>query len=175
MSLISSRIEYLKKPMFMLMIFTLICIVLNIGMVRLQKEILDNYMTGAVPDVTPEGITILFIYVLALAAYFFYSVAKTSLVNRSSRNISAVSGSRLFKKIFDQPLLFFEQYSAGELMARIDNTISLDNSIIRSLVPRAIDAVMTIVYLVTLMGYNYIMATACFVVLVINLFFTLKR
>ncbi len=174
LSLISTRLEYLRKPLFLLMILTLVCIMLNIGMVNLQKEILDNHLGDVGGESVPLEVGFIIIYVIAMVAYFLLSVGKTNLVNSSSRNISAVSGSRLFKKIFDQPLLFFEQYSAGELMARIDNNISLDNSIIRSLVPRAIDAVMTIVYLVTLMGYNYIMATACFVVLVINLFFTLS-
>ena len=173
-SLIRSRIDKLRKPMFILMILTLVCIFLNIGMVNIQKKILDSYMGNIDLEEISEDNTILFVYVVALAAYFIFSMVKTGLINKTSRNTSASSGSLLFKKIFDQPLVFFEQYSAGELMARIDNNISLDNSIIRSLVPRIIDAVMTIVYLITLMSYNYIMATACFFVLVIHLIVSLK-
>ena len=173
-SLIRSRTEYLRRPMFVLMILTLFCIVLNIGMVKLQKSILDTHMGGGSGQDMTAGFTLLIVYLAALTAFFGFSVAKTRLINKSSRDISAVSGSRLFKKMFDQPLKFFEQYSAGELMSRIDNNISLDNSIIRSLVPRAIDAVMTVVYLITLMTYNSIMASACLVVIIINLAVTLK-
>ena len=43
----------------------------------------------------------------------------------------------------------------------------------RSLVPRAIDAVMTVVYLVTLMRYNYVMAIACLAVILVVLAVTL--
>ena len=114
--------------------------------INLQKTILDSYMSSIPGERIDGGYITLLIYIISLAAYFVLSVAKTKRINDSSRNVSAVSGSRMFKKMFDQPLKFFEQYSAGELMSRIDNNISLDNTLIRSLVPRAIDAVMTMVY-----------------------------
>ena len=173
-ALIKSRTEYLRRPMLILMILTLVCVFINIGMVKLQKNILDTYMGGGSDADTSEGFMVLAVYLAALAAYFAFGLAKTRLINRSSRDISAVSGSRLFKKMFDQPLKFFEEYSAGELMARIDNNISLDNSIIRSLVPRAIDAVMTVVYLNTLMTYNSVMAAACLAVIIVNLIVTFR-
>ena len=172
-SLIRERIQKLRGPMLVLVVLTLLCIVINISMVHIQKNILDTYMKPGNMQDTHEGYLALSLYIAALLAYFLFSLAKTGLINSSSRNISAVSGSSLFKKIFDQPLKFFEQYSAGELMARIDNNISLDNSIMRSLVPRIIDAVMTVVYLLTLVKYNPVMAIACFAAIVICLTATL--
>ncbi|HAV01371.1 MAG TPA: hypothetical protein DCW47_09320 [Lachnospiraceae bacterium] len=172
-SLIRERIQKLRGPMLVLVVLTLLCIVINISMVHIQKNILDTYMKPGNMQDTHEGYLALSLYTAALLAYFLFSLAKTGLINSSSRNISAVSGSSLFKKIFDQPLKFFEQYSAGELMARIDNNISLDNSIMRSLVPRIIDAVMTVVYLLTLVKYNPVMAIACFAAIVICLTATL--
>lgn len=172
-SLIRERMEHLRRPMTVLVVLTLVCIILNIGMVNIQKDILDTYLkSNSIQDMS-AGYLVILIYILALAAYFLFSLAKTGLINRSSRNISAVSGSRLFKKIFDQPLKFFEQYSAGELIARIDNNISLDNSIMRSLVPRTIDAFMTVVYLLTLMKYNLPIALVCFAAIFISLAATL--
>ncbi|MCR4655967.1 MAG: ATP-binding cassette domain-containing protein [Lachnospiraceae bacterium] len=172
-SLIRERTEQLRGPMLVLVILTLLCIFLNIGMVNIQKNILDTYMKPGSMQGTNEGYLVLSLYIAALSAYFLFSLAKTRLINSSSRNLSAISGSRLFKKMFDQPLKFFEQYSAGELMARIDNNISLDNSIMRSLVPRTIDAVMTVVYLLTLMKYNLLMAVACFAAILVSLTATL--
>lgn len=172
-SLIRERIQKLRGPMLVLVVLTLLCIVINISMVHIQKNILDTYMKPGNMQDTHEGYLALSLYTAALLAYFLFSLTKTGLINSSSRNISAVSGSSLFKKIFDQPLKFFEQYSAGELMARIDNNISLDNSIMRSLVPRIIDAVMTVVYLLTLVKYNPVMAIACFAAIVICLTATL--
>ena len=172
-SLLKGRLDNLRGPMIVLTILTLICIFLNIGMVKLQKDILDNYMGAEPAGGVTGGYLVLLLYLFALLVYFALSVSKTRLVNSTSRDTSAVSGSRLFKKMFDQPLKFFEQYSAGELMSRIDNNINLDNSIMRSLVPRAIDAVMTVVYLVTLMRYNYVMAIACLAVILVVLAVTL--
>ncbi len=173
-SLISGRVKKLRGPMIILMILTLACVVLNIGMVTLQKNILDSHMSSVSGEKADGGYIVLLIYIIALTAYFILNVAKTKRINDSSRDVSAVSGAKMFKKMFDQPLKFFEQYSAGELMSRIDNNISLDNTIIRSLVPRAIDAVMTIVYFITLVKYNAVMAVVCLVVIVSDLIFTLK-
>ena len=173
-SLIGERLKKLRGPMLILMILTLGCVFLNIGMVNLQKTILDSYMSSIPGERIDGGYITLLIYIISLAAYFVLSVAKTKRINDSSRNVSAVSGSRMFKKMFDQPLKFFEQYSAGELMSRIDNNISLDNTIIRSLVPRTIDAVMTMVYFITLVRYNAVMAFACLIVILFDLVVTLK-
>jgi len=173
-SLIRGRLVYLRGPMLVLMMLTVICILLNIGMVNLQKNILDLHMLPVTEEDAEAGMHVLSVYLIALTAYFLFSVGKTRLVNRSSRDISAVSGSRLFKKIFGQPLRFFEQYSAGELMSRLENNISLDNSILRTLVPRGIDAIMTVIYLFTLLRYNVVMAVICLTIILINLAFTLK-
>ena len=174
-SLISGRVRKLHRPMLILMILTLVCIWLNIGMVTLQKAILDSYMSSGSGRIqTDSGYIVIMAYIIFLAVYFILSMEKTRRINDTSRDISAVSGSRMFKKMFDQPLKFFEQYSAGELMSRIDNNISLDNTLIRSLVPRAIDAVMTMVYFFTLMRYSSAMAVACLIVILADLFFTVK-
>lgn len=173
-SLIRERVMYLRRPMIVLMILTMICAIINVSMVDLQKNILDAHMLPSTEEEAQAGMLVLMLYLIALAAYFIFSVVKTRLINHSSRDISAVSGSRLFKKIFDQPMRFFEQYSAGELMARLDNNVNLDNSIIRSLVPRAIDAVMTVIYLLSLMHSNVIMTVACLAVILTDLVITLK-
>ena len=173
-SLIGERVKKLKRTMIILMILTLGCVFLNIGMMTLQKRILDSYMSSNLGEKIDGGYFVLLIYIISLAVYFVLSVAKTKRINDSSRDVSAVSGSRMFKKMFDQPLKFFEQYSAGELMARIDNNISLDNAIIRTLVPRIIDAVMTMVYFITLVSYNASMAVVCLIVILSDLIFTLK-
>ncbi|MCR5775157.1 MAG: peptidase domain-containing ABC transporter [Lachnospiraceae bacterium] len=173
-SLISERVKKMQSPMFFLMILTLGCIFLNIEMVTLQKNILDSHMSPDQGKTTNNGYISLLLYFISLVVFSVLSMAKTKRINDSSRDVSAVSGSKMFKKMFDQPLKFFEQYSTGELMSRIDNNISLDNAIIRTLVPRTIDAVMTIVYFATLMRYNAVMAMACLIVILADLIFTLK-
>ncbi|MCR4851330.1 MAG: peptidase domain-containing ABC transporter, partial [Lachnospiraceae bacterium] len=173
-ALIRERIKKLRGPMFILTLLTLGCVFLNTVMVTLQKEILDSHIDPNQSIITEIGYIALFFYIISMLAYSVLSLAKTKKINDSSRDVSAVSGSRMFKKVFDQPLKFFEQYSPGELMSRIDNNISLDNAIIRTLVPRTIDAVMTMVYFITLVSYNAVIAVVCLIVILSDLIFTLK-
>ncbi len=173
-SLIKERIKKLRGPMLILTLLTLGCVFLNTGMVTLQKNILDSHVKPGYSIIMEEGYIALFAYIISMLAYSVLSLSKTKKINDSSRDVSAVSGSRMFKKVFDQPLKFFEQYSPGELMSRIDNNISLDNAIIRTLVPRTIDAVMTMVYFITLVSYNAVIALVCLIVILSNLIFTLK-
>lgn len=175
-SLISDRLAFLKKTMIILSIFTIVSVLLNMFMAEMQKDTMDTFMNpeGNKGDGSLSWELALGLYLICLTLYTFSGMMKTRLVNRASRDISARSGSRLFKKMFNQPMKFFEQYSTGELMSRLDNNVRLDNSIIRSLVPRLIDAVMTVVYIVILMRYNAILAGICLLLVMINIVVTLK-
>ena len=175
-SLIRGRLAFLKKTMLLLSIFTIAAVVLNMGMAELQKDTLDTFMNpsgGTGEDSFISWELALGIYLILLTLYTFSGMMKTRLVNRSSRDSSARSGSKLFKKMFNQPLKFFEQYSAGELMSRLENNVRLDNSLIKSLVPRLIDAVMTVIYIVILMRYNVILSCICLLIVLINIIITL--
>ena len=138
-SLIRGRLAFLKKTMLLLSIFTIAAVVLNMGMAELQKDTLDTFMNpsgGTGEDSFISWELALGIYLILLTLYTFSGMMKTRLVNRSSRDSSARSGSKLFKKMFNQPLKFFEQYSAGELMSRLENNVRLDNSLIKSLMKK---------------------------------------
>lgn len=172
-SLIKDRIWVLKATMVALCILTVLCVILNLAMAKVQSYILDNFMTGSDQHVSKLAIAVLSVYLAMLMLYTLSYMLKTSLINRSSRNRSADSGKYLFKNMFHQPMKFFEQYSAGELMTRIENNIQVDNSIIQSLVPRVIDAVMTLVYVYYLISYNAVLACACFVVVFSNIVLSL--
>ena len=177
-NLIKDRLHFLRWPMLALLILTVICVRLNLGMAELSKKILDDYIKVDYQNTVPHiwnhaGFKTLLLYILCLLLYTVFSILKTRIINKSSRDISAVSGSRLFKRMFAQPMKFFEQYSAGELMSRIDNNIRLDNSIVRSLVPRAIDAVMTIIYVKSLLQYNSTIAITCLLIVIVHIGITM--
>ena len=95
-------------------------------------------------------------------------------MNRSSRSNSALSGSILFKKIFRQPLRFFETFSGWEIISRIENNIKLDNSIMTALIPRVIDVFMCVIYIITIFSYNALIALVCLIVVIISLLISLK-
>jgi len=160
--------------MIVLLIFTLICVGANMAMMLMKQDIMDNAMGSAAAadgafDAADYGFFVLFFYCLLMIIYTLFSIMKTRSVSSASRKISAGSGSLLFKKIFRQPLRFFEQYSGYELISRIENNITIDNSILKTLVPRVIDAGMSILYLVLLFYYNAIISAVCVVLVILTL------
>ena len=174
-SLLKDRLKKIIKPMIWLLILTLLCIDLDMIISQLSRYVLDNFIEGNnspafanvdIPKTLIEYKEVLF-SVTMFAEYLLVilllivSFRKTALIYKTSRNMSAESGSQLFNKMFAQPLKFFEQYSAGELMQRLDNNVKLDNSLMRTLVPRTIDAVMTLLYIGMLVEYNVQLALIC--------------
>ena len=173
--LIGDRFRFLKKTMIVLSFLTIVAVLLNLLMARIQKTTIDIYFDPQEKEFT--GFTwqmVLGIYLFVLALHTLTVILKTRLINKSSRDLSARSGSRLFKKMFHQPLKFFEQYSTGELLSRLDNNVRLDNSIIKTLVPRVIDAVMTIIYIFFMMYYNATLAAVCLLIVLVNIMITVK-
>ena len=176
LQLIGDRIHFLKKTMIILSFLTIVAVLLNLLMARLQKNTIDTFLSpggnGSAEEITWQLMLGLYLFILAL--HTLAGMLKTRLISKSSRDLSAHSGSRLFKKMFRQPLTFFEQYSTGELLSRLDNNVRLDNSIIKTLVPRVIDAVMTFIYIFFMMSYNSILASICLLIVVINIVITVK-
>ncbi len=167
--LLIGRVKPIIKPMVGLLILSVICIELDLQLSKITKVYMDENMSGS-PDA--KDITLVLLY-LCMIGYALFTAIRTNLILSTSRNSSAVSGSKLFKNMFAQPMKFFEQYSAGELMTRIENNAKLDNSIMQSLVPRFIDAFMTIIYFVVLMRYNYVITLICLAIEIINILVTL--
>ena len=168
--LIQGRLKPLRRPMIVLFLFTAACIALNVFMMNLEKQVLDQYMGPKSEADLRDGAWLILLYLAAMSLYLLFSILKTRRVNVSSRLSAAASGSQLFKKILGQPLRFFEQLSAYELIARIENNITLDSSLLKSVVPRAIDMVMSVCYIIYLFRYNAAIAGACLAVVAVTLF-----
>ena len=173
-SLLSGHIRKMIKPMIGTLIFTVICVLINLQMVRVQKVLVDNYFGLTDPEKILYGYGFLSLYILLLIFYLLFGIIKTGLVNKSSQKISARSGIGLFKTILLQPMRFYEQYSAWELITRLQDNITLDNSIITALVPRAIDVVMSVIYFVFLYSYNSLIAFVCLGVLCISIIISME-
>ena len=168
-TLIKGRITQLRRPMIILSVFTIACIVLNVLMMNLEKHILDKYMSPKDDLMFKDATPLIALYAVLMCTYTVLSILKTRHINSSSRGISAASGIQLFKKILSQPMRFFEQLSAYEMISRIESNVTLDGSILKSVVPRVIDAVMSVVYIIYLFSYNAVIASACIAVVFISL------
>lgn len=171
LAIVLERMKPLWKPVGMVGLMTAACIFFNLRMTDIRSQFLDGVL-GA-EDTGSAGTVLLLTYLAVLMLYTLIAMLKTRLVNRASRDTSARSGSRLFRKIIDQPMRFFEQYSVGNLISRIDSNLTLDNSMITALVPRLVDAVMTVVYIVHLMTTQSFMASICLLIVILSTVITL--
>ncbi len=184
LSLILPKLKPLAKPMFILLVLSLICIWLDITLSKGIKYFMDNvvakgndfsFLPNFIIDNTDieedpnilRMFSLVWLYAIMLGVLIF-TIMKDHVINDTSRRMSAVSGSRMFKHMFGLPLSFFEQYSVGELMGRLDANVSLDHSLVESLVPRIINTFMVVFYFIMLLGYNKTIALICIAIEVIN-------
>lgn len=167
--LLKGRIKPIIKPMIALFVLSLVCIQLDLQLSKLTKVYMDENISRTADA---KEYTVYLLY-LCMIFYALFTAIRSNLILSTSRNSSAISGSRLFKRMFSQPMKFFEQYSAGELMSRIEYNSKLDNSIMQSLVPRFIDAFMTVFYFIMLLSYNVMITLICLGVELINIIVSL--
>ncbi len=173
-SLIRSRLKPLTRPMLGVIIFTILCIAINLTITQLNKSILDNYMGKKELSASTTGVIIIILYIVLMVLYILFSILKTRTVNKTSQKISAESGIGLFKKMIRQPMRFFEQYSAADMISRLDTNVTIDHSILQSFVPSLIDAVMSVFYIVVLFMSNYIIAGICLVLVLSSILISSK-
>ncbi len=167
-SLVFGRLKPVVRPMIIMLVYTVLCVVFNTMMIGQSKEILDRFM-GKISGIRVWDITYVRIYLVLMILYTLCGIFRTRKIDRTSRDISARSGICLFKKILYQPMRFFEQYSAWDLMSRIETNVTIDNSILKTFVPRIIDAVMSVVYVVVLFKYNHFIAAVCLAVVILSI------
>ena len=189
-SLIKDRIKPIIRPIIFMVILTLICIWLDLVFSRAMKMYMDNIISDdgwlketvneLDPDLDSDYLRRIMAIMMMVVMYFltiaqlFFSIRKNRIVNQTSRRMTALSNSRMIKKLLSLPLHFFEQYSAGELMSRLDSNEKLEQSIMNSLVPRMINTMMTIFYFFFLFSYDRIITALCLGIELINFIITLK-
>ena len=183
------RFKTLVKPITVLALFSLIGVWLDLALSRTTKAFMDvsvgksgsytgplKYFTDLFQTDNPDSTSIaaLFLMYFLTLVILVFTMQKNEVINKSSRKISAKSGSSLFKQILGQPLSFFEQFSVGELSGRIDANATLDNSLIQSLAPRLINTVMTVFYFFLLLSYNKVITVLCVGIELINTVIVLR-
>lgn len=167
-SMLARRMGDMRGKLVKLFVLNAIVVLLNIAFVEGVRRILAEHTFDGLPWFAVW--IAIGVEAIVLLAYTFFAIRKTLLVNDASRRAAARSGSRMFKHLFRMPMEFFDQASAGELMQRFNNNATLDRSIMLTLIPRSIDVVMAVAYLVLMFSYNVHVALACLAVEVAFLF-----
>ena len=172
--LIFGRLSKYSKPLVQLGILNALAVGLSLLMVRATRMMLDQAsVTDGAGDwlsklitsqADPDGslyrvlVTVMCV-VLVLSA--IVNIAKSLTIYDTAYSVAAGSGSGLFHKILAQPMQFFESYRSGELIQRLEDNSKLDLSLVRTIVPRTLDLIMTVIYLGLMLKYNWKIALLC--------------
>ena len=170
--LLGEKIRQLRTALIVLLIFSVVCLLLDFAQTILTKRFMDDIVGRGSYTPEREKIFLAALYGITTLILLF-SLLRKKLVNQAGRNAAARSGSILFKKMLALPMRFFEQYSVGDLMFRLESNKRLHNTIVQVLVPRLIDAAMTVFYFILLLRYNRILALACIAIELLNLLATI--
>ena len=191
-SMIIDRLKPIAKPIRRMVILTLIGILLDMWVSRGMKNYMDNVVARSAVfeeavsslaeildqdnDYVRIGLATAYVFLLYFLSFaqLFFGIAKNRTVKNTSRAQTATSNSDLVQKMFNQPLKFFEQYSAGELMGRLDSNEKLEQSIMDQLVPRMINTFMTFFYFFFLFSYDKTIAMICVGIEIMNILVHLK-
>lgn len=178
--LIMRRLDGVQRQMVMLGLLNAMAVGLSLLMVRATRVMLDVAGNKSVEDedwlqaILSGGFDEHSLYrflvasmCIILTAATAVNVIKTLLIYRTAYTVAARSGSGLFRKILTQPMVFFEQYKSGELIQRMEDNSKLDLSLVRTIVPRFLDVVMTAIYFVLMLSYNWRVALLCVLVEVV--------
>lgn len=184
--LIMRRLDGVQRQMIMLGVLNAMAVGLSLLMVRATRVMLDvagnekpkddwmsSLLSGGFDDRSLYRFLVLSMCVI-LVASTLVNVVKTLLIYRTAYTVAARSGSGLFRKILMQPMVFFEQYKSGELIQRMEDNSKLDLSLVRTIVPRFLDVVMTAIYFVLMLSYNWKVALMCVMVEVVYMVVSLR-
>ncbi len=179
-SLIKRRMDGHGRVLLWLGILNMLGVGLSLLMVRATRVMLDvadertpgtDWLSGIIMHKAGSGMSLYRFLVITMCVILVLSVTvnilRTLLIYRTAYSVAAGSGSGIFRKIMTQPMSFFEQYRSGEIIQRMEDNSKLDLSLVRTIVPRMIDVVMTVIYFVLMLTYNVKVALLCVAVEVV--------
>ena len=138
-----------------------------LGFVRpaFSRVFIDRLLTGKDSDWAAS-------FLLLLAAWSIARVIMSALHNtysvRMDGKMAAVGSASYMWKILRMPMRFFSQRRAIDIQARQESNASVANTLIHTLTPILLDAVLTVVYFSVMIRYSVILTAVGLVSLTIN-------
>ena len=172
--LIGGRLDGARRELVILGILNMLAVGLNLLMIRSTRLMLDvaeadpgkeSWLKDLMSNDLIKDADAYRVLVIAMSVILILmtlvNMGKTLLIYNTAYTVAAESGTRLFNKIMSQPMAFFEQYRSGEIIQRMEDNSDLDLSLIRTIVPRIMDLVMTVIYFILMLTYHWKAALLC--------------
>lgn len=153
---VAKRLSPYKKSLAFLFALSALATVANMAYIDAKKSMLDDVMKGGRSDLY---MTLLITMALLWFAANLIKAIDELMTYKTSREMAAVSGAVLYKRLLKLPLTFFEKSSRGEIMERLEENRKLDNTLITTFVPKLFNSVALIFYLYIIYRYNAVMSS----------------
>ncbi len=185
-AMVARRLTGMRKVLIKITVLNILAVVLSLVLINTQRIMLDiaasnsvnaklyslitdDRLLNLIDETENNHVAMMLVMYAVLILSTVVNVSKTLYIYKAALSDAARSQSGLFKKLFAQPLKFFEQYSAGELMQRIDGNKNLSMSLLRTIVPRFLDLAMVFVYILQMFMFHRIIGAMCLCVELIYL------
>lgn len=135
----------------------------------MSRIFVDRLLNGQAPSwVQPFMLIMGFFCVLQIAVEWIRAIYSVRINGKM-----AIEGSASYVwKILHLPVVFFSQRMAGDLLNRKEANASVANSIVQTVGPLQLDAIMMLFYLVIMFRYNVIMTMVGLTSVLLNVFVT---
>lgn len=161
------RLKGAKAIIVFVILTTLISALTGIISTGFSRIFIDRLLTKESPEWFLP-------FIIALSAFsaleILISVLETFYQNRMNGKLATVGSSTFLWKVLHLPMEFFSQRLVGDIQGRQDSNASIANTLINTLTPLALEAIMMVFYLVVMIRYSWILTLVGLASIFVNMF-----
>lgn len=162
-----SRLRGAKTAVIFVVLTTLISALIGIINPAFSRIFMDRLLTKESPDwFYPFMIALAIMTALQLTV----SALETYYSNKINAKLATVGSTSFLWKVLHLPMEFFSQRLAGDIQDRQSSNSGIANSVVNTLAPLVLNAIMAVFYLVVMIRYSWILTLVGLSSLVINAF-----
>ena len=159
------RLNGAKVAVVFVVFTTLISALIGVITPAFSRIFMDRLLTHESPDW-------FYPFLIALSAMsalqLVISALETYYSNRINGKLATVGSSTFLWKVLHLPMEFFSQRLAGDIQGRQGSNAGIANSVVNTVAPLALNAIMMVFYLVVMIRYSWILTLVGLSSLVIN-------
>ena len=159
------RLSGAKVAVVFVVFTTLISALIGVITPAFSRIFMDRLLTHESPDW-------FYPFLIALSAMsalqLVISALETYYSNRINGKLATVGSSTFLWKVLHLPMEFFSQRLAGDIQGRQGSNAGIANSVVNTVAPLALNAIMMVFYLVVMIRYSWILTLVGLSSLVIN-------
>ena len=171
-----SVLEFAKKRMkgtsiavTFVVLTTIITSLVSVLLLAFSKFFLDELLSG-------RNVQLFIPFISGLVILSLIQIAtnwvKTINMLKINGKLAVIGSTSYFWNVIHKPMEFFSQRTTGDLMGRQSENAGIANSLVQTVAPLALNAVMMIFYLIVMLKYNVVLSLIGLISLFGNMYFS---